>query len=160
MLSLLILQSTVILEQIFLFYRLDDFKLAHQLFVDDRGGCGVIPLTVVAWRGEDSDEAAVGEELVAVLDDLVRTANQNKVMLLIEFLHDVRSEGVTNSALVLTPSSNVLVGITPKKITEQSVVWHVRWSVQAHYLFKAVEFRLRPPCMHIILCLIMGLTGM
>lgn len=42
---------------------------------------GVVKLAAVVGRGEERDELPLGEELVAVLDDLVRAADQVELVL-------------------------------------------------------------------------------
>ena len=49
-------------------------------------------------------------------------ANQVHVVLLEEARHDVRAEGEGYAPVVLAPSGDVLVGIRPQQITEQTAV--------------------------------------
>lgn len=51
---------------------------------------GVVEFTAVVRRREERDQLALGEELVAVLDDLVRTANQVEFMFPQEFRYDLQ----------------------------------------------------------------------
>lgn len=69
---------------------------------------------------------ALGEELVAVLDDLVRSADQVEVVPLEELCNDVLAEGERNTAVVLAPSLDVLIGVGPEQIAKQAVIGDVR----------------------------------
>jgi len=74
--------------------RLEDAEGAHQALVDRHDGPRVVELAALVGRGEDGDKLPVGEELIAVLDDLVRAHDQIVVVLLQEFADDISTERV------------------------------------------------------------------
>lgn len=53
----------------------------------------IVKFTAVVGRGEQGHQLALGKELVSVLDDLVRTANQVEFMFPQEFRDDLQEEG-------------------------------------------------------------------
>ena len=75
-----------------LFSGLEDLKRAEQALVHAHHGTGVVKLAAVIGCAEQGDELALGEKLVAILDDLVSTANQVHVVLLQESRDDIRAE--------------------------------------------------------------------
>eukprot|EP00964_Phaeocystis_antarctica_P067018 scaffold40561_cov72-Phaeocystis_antarctica.AAC.4 len=79
-------------------------EAALQVLVDAHHRAAVVELAAVVGRREDRYEAAVGEELVAVLDDLVRAHDEVEVVLLEEAAHHVGAEGVRDAAVVLRPA--------------------------------------------------------
>mmetsp|Transcript_50943 Transcript_50943/g.134763 ORF Transcript_50943/g.134763 Transcript_50943/m.134763 type:complete len:310 (-) Transcript_50943:693-1622(-) len=83
---------------------LEDTEGAHQALVHRHHRARVVKLAAVVGGGEDGDELPVGEELVAVLDDLVRTHDQVVVVLLQELAHDVGAERVRHPAVILSPT--------------------------------------------------------
>ncbi len=76
----------------------------NEILGDLHGGPGVVKLPAVVGGGEDGDERPLLEELVPVLDDLVRPDDEAAVLLLQELRHHVSSEGEAHSPVVLAPS--------------------------------------------------------
>jgi len=68
----------------------------------------------------------LGEELVAVLDNLMGTANEVHVVFLQEARHHIRAEGEGNTTVVLTPSRDILVGVGPQQVAEEPAVGDLR----------------------------------
>ena len=83
--------------------RLEDAEGAHKRLVDGHDGARIVELSAVVGRGEDRHELPVGEELIAVLDDLVRAHDQVVVVLLKEFADNVGAKRVRDAAVVLRP---------------------------------------------------------
>mmetsp|Transcript_20130 Transcript_20130/g.47559 ORF Transcript_20130/g.47559 Transcript_20130/m.47559 type:complete len:311 (+) Transcript_20130:506-1438(+) len=99
---------------------------AHQAFVNRHDRAGVVEFAAIVGRREDGDELPVGEELVAVLHDLVRAHHQVEVVLLQELADNVGAEGVRHAAVVLCPARDVRVRVGPHQIAKQACVRHVR----------------------------------
>ena len=74
--------------------RLEDLEGAHQRVVDGHHRAGVVKLAAVVGGGEDRHQLPLGEELVAVLDHLVRAAHEVEVVLVEKGGDDVGAEGV------------------------------------------------------------------
>lgn len=106
--------------------RLENLERAKQALVDAHHGTGIVKLAAVVGSGEEGDELALGEELVAVLDDLVSTADEIHVMFLEEARHHVWTKGEGDTTIVFAPSGNVLVGIRPEEIAEKTAVGNLR----------------------------------
>jgi hypothetical protein len=68
------------------------------------------------------------EELIAILNDLVCTAYEVHVMLLEEAGYNVRAEGEGDTTVILTPASDILVGIGPQEIAKKAAVGNLYWS--------------------------------
>lgn len=69
---------------------------------------------------KERDELPLGEELVPVLDDLVRAANEVHVVFLQEARDDVGTERERDAAVVLRPARDVLVRVGPEQVAEET----------------------------------------
>lgn len=76
-----------------------------------RGSARKSPGTQDSRCGEERHELPLGKELVSILDDLVRAADEVHVVLLEEARDDVGSERERDSAIVLRPTGDVLVRV-------------------------------------------------
>lgn len=59
----------------FLDSRFQNLETTHEIGVDGHDGSRVVEFTTVVWGGEEGDQLTLREELVAVLNNLVPTAN-------------------------------------------------------------------------------------
>ena len=105
--------------------RLQNLERAQQTLIHTHHRPSVVELAAIIGRGEKRDELTLGEELVAVLDDLMRAAYQVHVVLLQEARHHVRAEGEGDAAVVLAPAGDVFVGVRPEEIAEEPAVWNL-----------------------------------
>nr|POE77548.1 hypothetical protein CFP56_09195 [Quercus suber] len=101
---------------------LQDLEGAEQGLVDAHHRSSVVEFATVVRGGEECDELTLGEELVAVLDHLMRAAYQIHVVFLQEARHDVRTEREADTPVVLRPAGDVLVGIGPQQVAEETAV--------------------------------------
>jgi hypothetical protein len=104
------------------FGRLQDLERTQKTLVDTHHSTGIVEFATVVRSAEQSNKLALAKELVAVFDNLMGSADQIHVMLLQETGDDVWSKGEGNTAIIFTPTSNVLVGIRPQQVTEQAAV--------------------------------------
>ena len=81
--------------------------------------------TAVVWRGKDGDELTLREKLVAVLDDLVRAADEVEVVLLQKLFHNARPKGEGDAAVVLAPLLDLLLRVAPQQVAEEA--WRRGW---------------------------------
>ena len=51
------------------------------------------------------------------------TTDQIHIVFLQEARHDIWTEGEGDTTIVLTPAGDILVGIRPQQIAEQTTVW-------------------------------------
>lgn len=106
-----------------------DLERAEQALVNAHHGTRIIELSAVVGRAEQGDQLALRKELVAVFNNLVSTTNEIHVVLLQKTGYYVGPKGEGNTSVVFAPASNVLVGIRPEQIAEQSTVGNLRASV-------------------------------
>lgn len=88
----------------------------------------VVELTAVIRGREDRHEVSASKELVAILNNLVRTAHEVYIMLLAEFFDDRRAKHVGNATFVLRPARHI-VGISPQQVAEETNIW---WVLRLH----------------------------
>lgn len=103
-------------------WRGTNLERAEQALVDAHHGAGVVELAAVVWRAEKGHELALGEELVAVFHNLVGTADEIHVVLLQEARNDVRPECEGHTTVVFAPAGDVLIGIRPQQVAQQSAI--------------------------------------
>ena len=94
---------------------------------------------LTVWCGEEGDELALCEELVAVLDDLVGAADEVHVVLLKETRDDVRAEGEGHAAVVFAPAGDVLVRVGPEQVAQEARVGDVGRAHDAPDLLHRLE---------------------
>jgi hypothetical protein len=117
---------------------LQDLERAQQTFVHAHHRAGIVELATVVGCREEGDQLAFAKELVAILDDLVSTADQVHVMFLQEARYNVWTEGEGDTAVVFTPAGDVLIGVRPEQIAEETAVGDLgKLSVRVACRYKA-----------------------
>lgn len=71
----------------------------------------------------------------------MRSADEVEVVPFEELRDDVLTEGEGDTAVVLAPTLNVLIGVGPEKIAEETVVGHVGGTHDAADLLHGLEVR-------------------
>jgi len=89
-------------------------EAAHECLVDAHHGARVVEFAAIVWRREECYQLPVAEELIAVLDDLVRSANQVDLILVSKLADDVLSKGEADPSVVIAPVCDLLVRVGPK----------------------------------------------
>jgi hypothetical protein len=128
-------------EFLLLLSRLQNLERAEQALVHAHHGTSIVKFTTVVGCAEQSDELALGEELVAIFHDLVRTADEVHVVLLEESGDDIGAKSERNTTVVLAPASNVLVRIGPKEITQETAVGDISRPHDATNLLHGIQVR-------------------
>mmetsp|Transcript_119900 Transcript_119900/g.187270 ORF Transcript_119900/g.187270 Transcript_119900/m.187270 type:complete len:202 (-) Transcript_119900:79-684(-) len=59
-------------------------------------------------------------------------------MFLQEAAHYIRPKNEGNSTIIFCPSCDVLIWVSPQEITNQTCVWHIRWTHQATDLVEVI----------------------
>jgi len=78
---------------VFLFVRwLQDLEGTHEGLIDGHHGSGVVEFAAVVRGGEQRDELALRKELIAILDHLMSSADEVKVVLVQELRDNLRPE--------------------------------------------------------------------
>lgn len=70
-----------------------------------------------------------------------------KIMLLQEFGHLISSKSIGNTPIILPPSLDISVRISPQQITQEALVRHIHRPLYGPYLIQALYLR-RQPTMH------------
>ena len=83
---------------------LEDLEGAHEAVVDAHHRARIVELAAIVGCREDGDQLPLGKELVAVLDDLVRAADEVEVVLVEEARDHVGAKSVRDAAVVLAPA--------------------------------------------------------
>jgi len=118
---------------------LQDLERAHEGLIDAHHGTSIVEFSAIVWCREESDELPLGKEFITILHNLMGSADEIQVVFSQETGHDVTSKGETDSSIVVTPSLNVLVGIRPQKIAQQSGVGNVSGTNDSADLFHESE---------------------
>lgn len=95
---------------------------AEQTLVHAHHGTSIVELAAVVGGAEQRDELTLGEEFVAILDDLVSTADEIHVVFLQEAGDNVWTKGKGDAAIILRPAGNILIRIGPEQIAEETAV--------------------------------------
>lgn len=128
-------------ELLFLLSRLEDLERAEQALVNAHHGSRIVEFTTVIGRAEQCHQLTLGEELVAVFDDLVGTTDEIHVVLLQESRHHIGPKGKRDTSVVLTPAGNVLVGIRPEQVAKQTTIGNISGPHDASNLLHGVQIR-------------------
>ena len=110
-----------------------------QVRVNDHHSAGIVKLVAVVRSREDCHELSAGKKLIPVLNDLVCTAHQVKVMPLQKSFQYVSAEGVRNAACTGTPSANLSVWVRPQQVRYQSCIRYDEWPPHIKNLLHAVQ---------------------
>ena len=118
--------------------RLYNCKTAHEIRVDAHHGGEVVELTAVVGGGKDRHELAVTEEVVAVLDDLVRAAHEVELVPVEEVLENVVAEYVAHAPVVSAPPPDG-GWVAPHEVADHAVVGDFEWAAHVADLFILVQ---------------------
>lgn len=135
-----IASSASICELLLLFSWLQNLEAAHECIVNRHHGSSVVELSAVVRSTEESDQLSLGEELVAVLHNLVSSADQIDVMFLGEGGNNFLAKSEADSSIILAPALHVLVGVTPEQVAEETGVGNVGWSHDSLDLVERGQF--------------------
>jgi hypothetical protein len=89
-------------------------ETTHEGIVDTHHGSRIVKLAAIIRRGEKGHELTLAEEFVAVFYDLMSSADKVEVVSLAELVNDVLTESEADTAVILAPLVDFLVGITPE----------------------------------------------
>jgi hypothetical protein len=106
-----------------------DLERAEQTLVDAHHGTRIVKFSAVIRGAEESHKLALGEKLVSVFHNLVRTANEVHVVLLQKTGYDVWAKREGDTSIIFAPSSDVLVRVGPKQVAQQTAVGNLCQSV-------------------------------
>ncbi|TVU49178.1 hypothetical protein EJB05_00474, partial [Eragrostis curvula] len=118
---------------------LENLERTRQGLVNAQHSPGIVELAAVIRRREHGHELSIGEELVPILHDLVRPADEVQVMFLKKLGDLVRPKRAGHSPLARTPSCNSFSRIRPEQIAQEAMVGHVDWSLNAANLIETFQ---------------------
>merc|ERR1740130_1255386 len=90
--------------------------------VDRHQGTGVVEFSTVVRGAEYSDKLTATEELVAILNYLMGSADKIYVILFEEALDDGLTEGIADTTVVLSPAGLASFGVGPQQVAHQTVL--------------------------------------
>ena len=118
-----------------------NWEAAHQCVVDRHQGTRIIEFSTVVWCWKYSDELSTAEELIAVLNHLMCSANQIDVIFLQELLNDGFAKCIANASIILSPAALGLFRIRPKQVAQKAVLRYFSRSCNLLQLCYSDEFR-------------------
>ena len=121
-----------------------DRETAHESVIYRHEGPAVVKLSTVVRRTEHGHELPATKELVAILNDLVRPANEINVIFLEELLDHSLAKSVGNAAIVLSPARLTLFWVRPEQIAEKTILRHLGRSCYLLELGNGDKFRAEP----------------
>jgi hypothetical protein len=124
-----------------LFSWLEDLEAAHESVINGHHSACIVELTTIVGSGEQSNELSLCKELIAVLNYLMRTANQVNIVLLIESRYDFLTESKGDTTVVFTPPLNILIGIGPEEVAQEASVRDVSRSHNSLDLLERAKLR-------------------
>lgn len=127
--------------------RLQDLKATSQVLINTHKSTSIIKLPTIVRCREEGDQLAFGKELVAILDDLMGTTDQVKVVFDEESGDNVGAKGERDTTFVLSPTTNILIRVRPEQITKQTSIRDIRRTHDRSNLVKRVQVR-RKSTMH------------
>ena len=89
----------------------------------------IVEFSTVVGCTEQCDQLSLGEELVAILNHLMRATDEIHVMFLQETRDDVGPEREGHAAIIFAPASDVFVRVGPQQVAEKSAVRDLERSV-------------------------------
>ena len=104
-----------------------DRETAHERVINGHQGAAVVELSTIVRRAKDRAELTAAEELIAIFDDLMRSANKIYIVFLKELLDDSLAKCVRDTAVVLSPARLSFLWIGPKQVAEEAIFGHFCW---------------------------------
>lgn len=100
--------------EFFLVGRFEDLKGTHECIINRHHGTSIVKFTTIVGSGEKSDQLSLGKKFVSIFDHLMSPTDQVQVMFMEKLGHDIGSECVGDTTIILSPSHDVFVGIRPE----------------------------------------------
>ena len=121
-----------------------NLERAHQIRVHTHHGSSVVELATIVRSGEDGDQLPPREKLVAILYDLVSSADQVQTRSRKELRDNILAERKTDSPVALTPTANVRLRVRPQQITQEASIRNVSRSWDFTQLLQTLQLRRQP----------------
>jgi hypothetical protein len=118
----------------------EDLEGAHECFIDAHHCSGIIEFTAVVGCGKEGNKLSAGKEFVTIFDDLMRAADEVQVVLVQKLRNNVFPERERDTPIVFAPSVNLLIGIGPKEITQETSIGDIGRAHNALDLIQTGKF--------------------
>ena len=80
-----------------------NLERAHETLIHRHHPTGVVEFAAVIGGREERDQLPFGEELIAILHDLMRTTYEIQVVAVQELCHDIRAEREGDTTVIFAP---------------------------------------------------------
>ena len=111
------------------------------MLIDLHHSCQVTATVAVVRRREDCDELLLGEELIAVLNDLMSAPDEIQLVFDQKRKDDLLTEDIADSSFGLAPHFDRGFGVGPQKVAQQSGVGNVGGPSNGVNLINSDQFR-------------------
>lgn len=99
----------------------------------------IVKLSAVVRRRENGDHLLGGEELVAVLNDLMCTSNQVDVKSRANVSNNILSKDIRDSTSICLPSLHPLIRVSPQQVDSDRWIWWILGAWQLAKLIKSLK---------------------
>ena len=125
---------------VFLCVSLKRNKLAHKVLVYIHDSGIIIEVSAIVFGAENGHKLLVlSKESVAILHDLMASANQVKVEFLQKLLKLLSSENKSTASLVLFPVTGIFFRVIPEEVSNESAIWYISGLRDMLYLLEAMH---------------------
>jgi hypothetical protein len=124
-----------------LFSWLKNLETAHQSIINAHHSAGIIEFTAIVWRGEKSYKLSLSEKLIAVFYYLMSPADQVDIVLFVKSWNDFLAKGERNTSVIFTPTLDILIGIWPQEITQETSIRYISRSHNSLNLLERAKLR-------------------
>lgn len=112
-------------QSLLLFGGLQNLERAHESVINTHHRSSIVKFTAIVGSTKYRHQLSAREKLIAILNNLMRSADQIQVVSSQKLGHNIFTEGERYSAVVFAPSHDVLVRISPQKITKKTSVRNI-----------------------------------
>jgi hypothetical protein len=118
----------------------EDLEGAHECFIYAHHCSGIIEFTAVVRCGKQGNKLPTSKEFVSIFDNLMRAANEVQIVLVQKLRDNVLPESERDTPIVFAPSVNLLIGIGPKEITQETSIGDIGRAHNALHLIQTGKF--------------------
>lgn len=118
-------------------------ELLIKVFIKNQDWCYVVTSVAIVWRWPHCHQLLVKHFLVALHDQLMRTANQRDVVRVVETLYYIATEKISGSSRAENPTIDVWIRkiMYHQDLTTSSRTWHHRGGFTVYGQWNESNFR-------------------
>lgn len=109
-------------QSLLLFGGLQNLERAHEGVINTHHCSSIVKFTAIVGSTKYRHQLSAREKLIAILNNLVSSADQIQIMSSQKLRHNIFTEGKRYSAVIFTPSDNIFVRIGPQQIAKKTSV--------------------------------------